>query len=49
MKEGKEEIIKMFIYKMNYLLKEYQVYIDIINYNDRNNNNINIEIKENSN
>ena len=49
MKEGKEEIIKKFIYKIIYLLKVYQVYIDMIKYNDRNNNNINMEINENSN
>ena len=37
LKEGKEEIIKNFINKMNDLLNEYQVYIDILNNNDRNN------------
>ena len=36
LKEGKEEIIKNFINKMNELLNEYQVYIDILNNNDRN-------------
>ena len=36
LKEGKEEIIKNFINKMNDLLNEYQVYIDILNNNDRN-------------
>jgi hypothetical protein len=48
LKEGKEEIIKKFIYKMNELLNEYQVYIDKLNENDRNNN-INMEINDNSN
>ena len=37
LKEGKEEIIKNFINKMNELLNEYQVYIDMLNNNDRNN------------
>lgn len=37
LKEGKEEIIKNFINKMNDLLNEYQVYIDMLNNNDRNN------------
>jgi hypothetical protein len=49
LKEGKEEIIKKFIYRMNDLLKEYQVYIDMLNNNERNNNNINMEINDNSN
>jgi peptidoglycan hydrolase CwlO-like protein len=48
LKEGKEEIIKKFIYKMNELLNEYQVYIDKLNENVRNNN-INLEINDNSN
>ena len=48
LKEGKEEIIKNFIYKMNELLNEYQVYIDKLNDNVRNNN-INMEINDNSN
>jgi hypothetical protein len=48
LKEGKEEIIKKFIYKMNELLNEYQVYIDKLNENVRNNN-INMEINDNSN
>lgn len=48
LKEGKEEIIKKFIHKMNELLNEYQVYIDKLNENVRNNN-INIEINDNSN
>ena len=47
LKEGKEEIIKNFIYKMNELLNEYQVYIDKLNDNVRNNN-INMEINDNS-
>lgn len=37
LKEGKEEIIKNFINRMNELLNEYQVYIDMLNNNDRNN------------
>ena len=52
LKEGKEEIIKNFIHKMNDLLNEYQVYIDMLNNNERINNNINIgnmEINDNSN
>ena len=48
LKEGKEEIIKKFIHKMNELLNEYQVYIDKLNENVRNNN-INMEINDNSN
>ena len=48
LKEGKEEVIKKFIYKMNELLNEYQVYIDKLNDNVRNNN-INMEINDNSN
>ena len=41
MKERKEEIIKNFIFKMNDLLGEYKVYIDMLNNNDGNNNNQN--------
>ena len=46
LKEGKEEIIKMFMKQVNDLINEYQVYIDNINnINNRNNgkNNINSE------
>ena len=54
LKEGKEEIIKQFIYKMNDLLNEYKVYIDMLSNNEGINNNINInsgnfEINDNSN
>ena len=42
LKEGKEEVIKNFIYKMNDLLNEYKVYIDMLYNNDGINNNINI-------
>ena len=55
-KEGKEEIIKMFMKQVDDLLDEYQVYIDNINNinNEKNNNNIennnmNIELNDNSN
>ena len=54
LKEGKEEIIKQFIYKMNDLLNDYKVYIDMLSSNEGINNNINInsgnfEINDNSN
>ncbi len=51
-KERKEEIIKNFIYKMNDLLNEYKVYIDMLNTTDGINSNINngnIDINDNSN
>ena len=54
LKEGKEEIIKIFMNQVNDLLNEYQVYIDNINNIDKckinnigNNNNMNIELNEN--
>ena len=47
LKEGKEEIIKKFIHKMNDLLTEYQVYIDMLNNNDRISNNINLDDNSN--
>ncbi len=52
LKEGKEEIIKKFIYKMNDLLNEYKVYIDMLYYNDGISNHLNngsSEINDNSN
>ena len=53
LKEGKEEIIKNFIHKMNDLLNEYKVYIDMLYNNDGINNNIintgNFEINDNDN
>ena len=54
LKEGKEEIIKKFIFKMNDLLDEYKVYIDMLYNNEGIDNNINInigniEINDNSN
>ena len=52
LKEGKEEIIKKFIYKMNDLLNEYKVYIDMLYNNDVINNHLHngsSEINDNSN
>ena len=54
LKEGKEEIIKQFIFKMNDLLNDYKVYIDMLSSNEGIYNNINInsgnfEINDNSN
>ena len=52
LKEGKEEIIKKFIFKMNNLLDEYKVYIDMLYNNEGITNNINIgnpDINDNSN
>lgn len=56
LKEGKEEIIKVFMKKVNDLLTEYQIYIDSLNSiengtnNDNNGNNyMNIEFNDNSN
>ena len=52
LKEGKEEIIKNFMYKMNNLLNEYKVYIDMLYNNDGINNIINtgnFEISDNDN
>ena len=50
LKEGKEEIIKNFIYNMNNLLNEYKVYIDMLSNNEGIKNNINIgNIEDNSN
>ena len=52
LKEGKEEIIKKFIYKMNDLLNEYKVYIDMLYNNDGINNHLHngsSEINDNSN
>lgn len=37
LKEGKEEIIKEFLFKMNDLLNEYQTYIDKLSLNNRSN------------
>ena len=52
LKEGKEEIIKNFIHKMNDLLNEYKVYIDMLYNNDGINNYIintgNFEINDNN-
>jgi hypothetical protein len=48
-KERKEEIIKNFILKMNDLLSEYKIYIDMLKQTDCINNNKNNEINDNSN
>ena len=50
LKEGKEEIIKKFIYKMNDLLNEYKDYIDMLYNNDGIMNNLNMgNMEDNSN
>ena len=48
LKEGKKEIINNFIYKINMLLNEYRVYLDMLKATDVNNN-INIGNNSNSN
>ena len=48
-KERKEEIIKNFILKMNDLLSEYKIYIDMLKQTEGINNNKNNEINDNSN
>ena len=49
LKEGKEEVIKNFIYNMNNLLNEYKVYIDMLSNNEGIKNIGNIEDNSNSN